>query len=57
MHLYEFTTTTTTTTTTKLLLLPKLQPQLPHLQKQDRQCIYNVTLRHVCATTVAAEQQ
>jgi len=25
--------------------------------KQDRQCIYYITWRHVCATTVAAEKQ
>ena len=25
--------------------------------KQDRQCTYYITLRHICATTVAVEKQ
>jgi len=28
--------------------------QLQH--KRDRQCTYNVTMRHICATTVAGEK-
>jgi hypothetical protein len=55
MHLYEF--TITTKQQQKLLLLLKPQQPPPHPQKQDRKCTYNVTLRHVCATIVAAELQ
>jgi hypothetical protein len=29
----------------------------PYNQEQDRQCTYNVTLKRVCATTVAVEKQ
>jgi len=36
----------------------EVQTKLPKLRmEQDRQYMYNLTLRHICATTVAVEKQ
>ena len=38
--------------------MPKeTQHAVAGMWKPDRQCTYNITLRHVCATIVAVEKQ
>jgi len=41
----------------KLMADERIKKQILQCESQDRQCTYNVTLRRVRATIVAAEEQ